>query len=192
MHQGLERVQIQGGLYMTCCLSSRSTNHAQTVANYSIIAKRAVDTVLNPLTSTPFKFKMGIHTGTIVLARVGLNSGLSYFGRTFSVVKQVASTCDYGRIHCTVDTVSLLSGPSADSLMPILNFKQRVDTITIEEISIETYWLEVPRKTPFVVDLIFKCHAIIKNKLDANEDEVEEPDVDVDTCGDNMVIRIVP
>jgi hypothetical protein len=76
--------------------------------------------------------------------------------------------------------------------MPILNFKQRVDTITIEEISIETYWLEVPRKTPFVVDLIFKCHAIIKNKLDANEDEVEEPDVDVDTCGDNMVIRIAP
>ena len=129
----------------------------------------------------------------IVLARVGLNLGLSYFGRTFSVVKQVASTCDYGRIHCTIDTVSLLSGPNPDSLMPILNFKPNT---TVDGLEIETFWLEVPRKTPFVVDLVFKCHAIIRNKVQsfADEDDFEEPGVDADgdTCGDNIVIRVAP
>jgi len=110
MHQGLEMIEGETNCYMVICDEEKNHHHAEVVANFAVVAKRAASLVLNPLNNLQFNIRMGVHTDNIISTCLGfLSSKTHKSGRAIDIAKLIAKSSDFGSIQCSIETASLLS-----------------------------------------------------------------------------------
>lgn len=163
MHEGLEKIESVGSSYLVICGDSKHSEHASIISNFAAILNEATNCVLHPTTNKKLDIRMGIHSGNIILGKVGfLSTRLGLFGTTIDVAMDAASNCDVGKIMCTQEVVTAIAESAFD--MPMLNLRPRefADSKTF-------YWIDRPIRPlssdTFMSELLDKCNLIIRTKL---------------------------
>jgi class 3 adenylate cyclase len=183
MHEGLERVETLGFSYLVICGDSKHPEHASIISNFAAVLSKAVNCILHPITKKPIDIRMGVHTGNIILGKVGfLSTRLGLFGEAIEIAIETANSCESGKILCTPDVINSIAetsvGKQARDLADF-NMKQRESEESYP--TKKFYWIEGPTRSNlsqlFISELIDKCNLIIKTKLSSggyDEEEIEE------------------
>jgi hypothetical protein len=135
MHEGLEKLQQTGSnSFVVLCSKNKNFNHCEVVSNFAILVKIAVDHVLHTLNNPILNFKIGIHSGNIqYIAKVGLHSGPRFLGTSLTIAREVANTCEFGKIQGTEEyIVLLLEDSNISSRLPSLSCKKRLDKVEVD------------------------------------------------------------
>ena len=179
MHEGLEKIESVNYSYLVICGDSKHPEHASIISNFAAIIKQAVSCILHPVTKKPVDIRLGVHTGSIILGKVGfLSTRLGLFGTTIDKAMETAMECNDGKILCTQEVVTAIAESTFDHMGDM--FRLNVKPREIEGSSSNKFYfidgLIRPHSSPtFVSDLIDKCNLIIKTKL-ITDMEFEEND----------------
>lgn len=133
LHLGLEKIEVEGNFYMVVCDIHK--NHAEIVANYAVVVRRAISLILHPTKNTQFLIRMGLHSGNLLSAKMGfMKDGRHKVGKTIDVAKDLAKSCEFGQIWCSINTASYITKAAGDDgiLLPV-NLKKIHDKCILDK-----------------------------------------------------------
>ena len=185
MHEGLERVETLGFSYLVICGDSKHPEHSSIISNFAAVLSRAVSCILHPITQNPIEIRMGVHTGNIILGKVGfLSTRLGLFGEAIETAIETANSCESGKIMCTQDVVNSIAETTfGKQVGDLADFNMKLRESEEGSSTKKFYWIEGPtRRTlspSFISELLDKCNLIIRTKLstggsDLHDDEEME------------------